>query len=132
MKNLTVRNNLFDDDLFFDDVLRSFSSDGALMKTDIKETPNEYKLVIDIPGFKKENIKISLEDKYLTIKATYNKDDEEKDTKILRRERYYGSYQRSYYVGDNVKEEDVKASFKNGILSLTFPKEETKNVETKK
>lgn len=131
MKNLTVRNNVFDDDLFFDDVLRSFSSDGALMKTDIKETPNEYKLVIDIPGFKKENIKISLEDKYLTIKATYNKDDEEKDTKILRRERYYGSYQRSYYVGD-VSEEAIKAKFENGILEVSFPKDEYNKKEQRK
>ena len=104
------------------------------MKTDVKEKDGNYTLEIDIPGYDKEDIKIELEDGYLTVRAAKeeSKDEEDKKSHYIHKERFYGQCSRSYYVGDNVKEEDVKASFKNGILSLTFPKEDAKKVETKK
>ena len=89
--------------------------------------------MVDLPGYNKDDIKISIEDGYLTISATMNKEDEEKEHgKFVRRERYFGECSRSFYVGDDVEVEDIKASFKNGTLNLEIPKKEQKQVSEKK
>ena len=100
-----------------------------LMKTDIKELDNGYEMEIDLPGFKKDEIHASLEDGYLTISAAKGLDQDEQDKETghyIRRERYAGSCERSFYVGDGVTQEDVKAEFKHGILKLFVPKKEAK------
>lgn len=99
-----------------------------LMKTDVQETENSYVLEMDLPGFSKDEVKASLKDGYLTIRAEKGLDKEEKDektAKYIRRERYAGSCERSFYVGD-VNEADIKGEFKHGILKLTIPKEQPK------
>ena len=139
--------NLFDD--FFDDV--PFFDNRAenqiekklygrhahnVMKTDIKELEGGYELEIDLPGFTKEEVTAELKDGYLTISAAkgLDKDEQEKETgKYIRRERYAGACQRSFYVGEDVTEQDIKAEFKHGMLKLFVPKKEAKPaVETKK
>ena len=97
--------------------------ENKIMKTDLKEKDGKYMLEIDVPGYDKEDIKIELQDGYLTVSAEKNEEKEDKHAKYLKRERFTGMCSRSYYVGDNLKEEDIKANFKNGILQLTFPKE---------
>lgn len=138
------RESLFDDlmeDLTFPacpDIDRVLYGKHArnLMKTDVKETDNGYEVDIDLPGFKKEDVHASLENGYLTISATKGLDKDEKDKKTgtyIRKERYSGSCQRSFYVGDDLTEDDIKGAFKHGILKLTIPKKEVKPaVETKK
>ena len=107
-----------------------------VMKTDIKEMDNGYQLVVDLPGFTKDEIKASLENGYLTISAEkgLDKDEQEKESgHYIRRERYAGACSRSFYVGDAVTEEDIKAKFENGTLKMLVPKkEEQKAVENKK
>ena len=107
-----------------------------VMKTDIKELEGGYELEIDLPGFTKEEVTAELKDGYLTISAAkgLDKDEQEKETgKYIRRERYTGSCQRSFYVGDDITEEDIKGEFKHGILKLFVPKKEAKPaVEQKK
>ena len=105
-----------------------------VMKTDIKEMNNGYELVVDLPGFKKDEVHAALENGYLTISAAkgLDKDEEDKKGKYIRKERYAGTMQRSFYVGDAITHEDIKAKFENGILSLTIPKKDAKAVETKK
>ena len=106
------------------------------MKTDIQEHEDGYTLEMDLPGFKKEEIKVELNNGYMTISAAKGLDEDEKDKKsgkYIRRERYTGSCQRSFYVGEDVTEEDIKAEFKHGILKLFIPKKEAKPaVEQKK
>ena len=100
-----------------------------LMKTDVKETENAYEIDIDLPGFKKDEVKVALENGYLTIAAAkgLDKDEKEKDSgHYIRRERYAGACQRSFYVGEDIEQEDVKAEFKHGILKLFVPKKEAK------
>ena len=99
-----------------------------MMKTDIRDTDSSYELDIDMPGFKKEDIKAQLKDGYLTISASTsaNNDEQDKDGRYIRRERYAGSCSRSFYVGEGVKEEDIRAKFENGILKLSIPKVENK------
>ena len=131
---LVPRKNDFDlfDDFIEDEFFprNSFFSkrERNLMKTDIKEKKDKYILDIDLPGFKKENINVSLDDGYLNIEA---KVDNEKDTgndeKYVRKERYFGECSRSFYVGDQVKEENIKAEFKDGILKIELPKKEIEN-----
>ena len=107
-----------------------------IMKTDIKETDKGYELVVDLPGFTKDEIKASLENGYLTITAEkgLEKDQKEEDgKKYICRERYSGSCQRTFYVGDEIEQDDIKASFKHGILRLDIPKKQPKpQVEEKK
>ena len=107
-----------------------------MMKTDIKELEGVYELEIDLPGFTKDEITAELKDGYLTISAAkgLDKDEQEKETgKYIRRERYAGACQRSFYVGEDVTEQDIKAEFKHGMLKLFVPKKEAKPaVETKK
>ena len=98
-----------------------------VMKADIREKKDKYLIDIDLPGYNKDNIKISVDDGYLTVQATIDSNHEEKENgRFVRRERYTGSCSRSFYVGEQIKSEDVKASFKNGILSLDIPKKEGK------
>ena len=100
-----------------------------LLKTDIKETKEGYELVIDVPGFKKDEVKVALKDGYLTVSAAKGLDEEEDDKKTgryIRRERYAGSLSRSFYVGDNVTVEDIHPKYENGILSFNVPKEQEK------
>ena len=106
--------------------------ENKIMKTDLKEKDGKYMLEIYVPGYDKEDIKIELNEGYLTVSAEKNEEKEDKHAKYLKRERFTGMCSRSYYVGDNLKEEDIKASFKNGILSIEFPKEVEKKVEEKK
>ena len=120
--------DMFDDFMDFPFSANRFHQD--LMKTDIQETKDGYELDIDLPGMEKKDINLELKDGYLTIKANHNQEQEEKDDQghYLRKERFTGSCSRSFYVGDNVKEEDVHAKFDNGILKLSFPKEEPKQI----
>lgn len=118
------------DEVFNDPFLSK--KENKLMKTDVKEIEGNYELEIDIPGYDKEDIKIEFEDGYITVTASKNTENEEKKGKYLQRERFSGICSRSYYAGENVKEEDIKASFKNGILKITFPKESTEKLENKK
>ncbi|MCI6021222.1 MAG: Hsp20/alpha crystallin family protein [[Bacteroides] pectinophilus] len=107
-----------------------------VMKTDIKETDEGYELEIDLPGFTKDEVKVSLDNGYMTVSAAkgLDKDEQEKKSgKYIRRERYAGACERSFYVGDEITEEDVKGEFKHGILKLFVPKKEAKPaVEQKK
>ena len=119
----TYRNNIFDD-LFNTPFFTR--SEQNMMKTDIKEHDGGYELTVDLPGVKKDDIKAELNDGYLTITAENNSSKDEKDEKgkYICRERYSGSYSRSFYVGDAVTEEDIKAKFENGTLTLDIPKKE--------
>ena len=108
---------------------------GNVMKTDIKESDEGYKLMIDLPGFTKDEVQVTLKDGYLTISAEkgLDKDEQEKDTgRYIRRERYSGACSRSFYVGEAVTEEDIKANFQHGILTLNVPKKDAKAVNAKK
>ena len=125
--------SLFDE--FFDDFARparkvtGYSNQTpAIMRTDVKENETGYELDIDLPGYKKEDVQAQLKDGYLTITASTKKDQEQKDeaSKYIRRERYYGTCSRSFYVGDDVTEEDIKAKFEDGILKINVPKREKK------
>ena len=134
--------DLFDDDWFddkeFKNVEKKLYGHRAknVMNTDVKETEDGYELEMDLPGFKKEEIQIELNNGYMTISAAKGLDEDEKDKKsgkYIRRERYTGSCQRSFYVGDNLTQEDIKGEFKHGILTLNVPKKEAKPaVETNK
>ena len=117
------------DDLFARDytVERQLYGNKAkdLMKVDIKENNHDFYLFVDLPGFKKENLTLDLTNGYLTI--TGNKTiDKEENKKYIRKERFYGTVSRSFYVGDEVKKEDIKAKFENGVLKLNIPKVEEK------
>ena len=118
--------NLFDDFFnndFFGRDFRKFEAPS--MKTDVKEVDGNYELSIEVPGFNKEDITASLKNGYLTISAKHeeNNDENNEQGKYIRRERRFGSCQRSFFVGDAITEEDIKASYNNGILKLTLPKE---------
>jgi len=99
---------------------------SRMMTTDVKENDYDYQVDMNLPGFAKEDIKAELKDGYLTIKAETNQNNDEKDDDgtYIRRERYTGSCSRSFYVGDNVTQEDIKAAFKDGVLTLSIPKKE--------
>ena len=125
--------NLFDD--FFEDfarpVKRSVKYNNqavAVMRTDVKESDAGYEIHIDLPGYKKEDVTAELKEGTLTIKATTNTENDKKDEdgKYIRRERFYGNCSRSFYVGDAVEQEDIKAKFEDGILKVFVPKKEVK------
>ena len=130
--------SLFDDWMGFP--FRELSSDvdkklygrraAHVMKTDLKEQDDGYELTVDLPGFKKDQIQLHLENGYLTIQAAKGLEEEHKDDKgrIVHQERYTGSMARSFYVGESLTEEDVKARFEDGVLTLTFPKEEQRKL----
>ena len=125
--------NLFDD--FMEDAFKSpifGKREKNLMKTDIRDNENGYELDMDLPGFKKDEITVNLRDGYVTISAERGMERSEKDEKTgkyVRQERYSGSCQRSFYVGEGVKQEDMKARFEDGILHLECPKTSQKQVE---
>ena len=126
----------FMDGFAFPDVSRELYGKHAkqIMKTDVKELDNGYEIMVDLPGFKKDEVNVELENGYLTISASkgLDKDEEDKKGKYIRQERYAGSMSRSFYVGEDLTEEDIHAKFENGILRLDVPKKEAKAVETKK
>ena len=135
--------NLFDDDWMDFPFGRDFwgrknplygKNAKNIMKTDIREHDTGYELDVDLPGFKKDEINVELENGYLTISASkgLDKDEQDKKGKYIRKERYAGAMQRSFYVGDAVTQEDIKAKFEDGILKLSIPKKDAKAVETKK
>ncbi|HIW59566.1 MAG TPA: Hsp20/alpha crystallin family protein [Candidatus Anaerobutyricum avicola] len=130
--------NLFDDwmDFSFPSFDRAFyeSNTRNMMKTDVKETDQGYELDIELPGYKKEDVRAQLKDGYLTVQAAKNMNNDEKNEQgaYIRRERYAGTMSRSFYVGDNVTEEDIHAKFEDGILKLSVPKKEAKKVEENK
>ncbi|MDD3171228.1 MAG: Hsp20/alpha crystallin family protein [Bacilli bacterium] len=138
---LRKRNDLgfFDDGFFhnffdYSPLTRGYED---MMKTDVLEKENGYELKINMPGYSKENIKISLENGYLTVEGHIEKNEEPsenetKKDKYLRRERFCGSITRSYYLGDLVSEEKVKANFSDGVLNISVEKEDPEKVETKK
>ncbi len=125
--------NLFDG--FFSDFARperrlagSIGREVAVMRTDVKESNEGFELDVDLPGYSKEDIKAELKDGTLTISASTNteKEDKDKDGKFIRRERFCGNCSRSFYVGENLEQNDIKAKFENGILKLFVPKKENK------
>ena len=131
--------NLFNDDWMnfgFPEVDKALYGKhaGNVMKTDVKETETGYEVDIDLPGFKKDEINAKLDNGYLTISAPkgLDKDEQDKNGKYIRRERYAGSMSRSFYVGEGVTEEDIKAKYEDGILRLVVPKKDAKAVENKK
>jgi len=114
---------IFDDDFFRDDFFdRKDRMNYNLMKTDIREDDNSYLLEVDLPGYSKDDIKIDITDGYLTINAKVEKENNDEKKNYVRRERFTGEVSRSFYVGDDIKEDEVKANFKNGILTLEVPK----------
>ena len=128
--------NLLDDWMDFGDVERKLYGRHAanVMKTDVHEHDEGYELDIDLPGFKKDEIKLSLDNGYLLVSAAKSLDKDKKNIKgkIIRQERYAGSMQRSFYVGDTLTETDIKAKFEDGVLKLSIPKKEPEKLpETK-
>ena len=121
------RNGFFDD---FDDFMDwpTVSTDTTLMKSDVKDAGDHYELMMDLPGFKKEDVKLQLKNGVLSFEATTNKNNDEKDEngKYVRRERFQGTCSRSFYVGKNITENDIKAKFDNGVLTVCIPKPEQK------
>ena len=107
---------------------------SRMMRTDVKETDEGYEVDVDLPGFSKDEIKLELNNGYLTISTEKNleKDEKNQQGKILRQERYSGAMQRSFYVGGSITEEDIKAKYENGVLSLTVPKKDARKVPEKK
>lgn len=105
-----------------------------MMKTDIKDTENGYEITMNVPGVKKEDIRAELKDGYLTIQAVSNSssDEKDKDGRYIRRERYSGSCSRSFYVGEDVTQEDIRAKYEDGTLKLLVPKKEAKPVVEEK
>ena len=123
------RDNLLDD--FFGTPFGKLDYDykeNNLMTTDVKDLGTEYEMTMNLPGIKKEDVKAELKDGYLTIQAESNTNQEEKDKegKYIRRERFSGMCTRTFYVGETIQQEDIKAKFENGTLVLRFPKEKAK------
>ena len=131
--------NLFNDDWMnfgFPEVEKALYGKHASheMKTDVRETDSGYEVDIDLPGFKKDEINIQLDNGYLSISAAkgLDKDEQDKEGKYIRKERYAGSMSRSFYVGNAITQDDIKAKYESGILRLSVPKKEAKAVENKK
>ena len=129
--------NLFDDfmDFSFPDIDKELYGKRAqnIMKTDVKELEDRYEVMVDLPGFHKEDIRLELNDGTLTISAvkSLDKEDESKGS-YIRRERVVGNMQRSFYVGKALTEEDIHAKYENGILTLDIPKKDARKVPEKK
>ena len=133
------RENLFDtfmDDFAFPGIDKALygKQSNNLMKTDVKETDGGYMVEIDLPGFQKDEIRMQLDNGYLTVSAakSVNRDEKNERGNYVRRERYAGSVSRSFYVGENVTEKDIHPRYENGILSFGLPKEEKRAIEDKK
>ena len=127
-------------DLFFDDFMDDFAPRAErrprpvpAMRTDVKELGDSYQLDIELPGYSKDQVSAQLKDGYMTILAQKTGENEEKsEGRFIRRERFTGSVKRSFYVGKNLTEEDIRARFEDGILKITLPKEAPKKVEEQK
>ena len=130
MKFMPARNSYFDD--MFDDFFPP-RMENAIMKTDIFEKDGKYDLEIELPGYKKEEIKMEIKSGYLTISAAHSQNNEEKDAKgkLIRGERMMRTCSRSFYIGDTIKAEDIEASYNDGVLSVICPTEKAKAEETK-
>ena len=136
------RDNLFDDmfdfdfDKEFDRMMRPLYGKHSqnMMKTDVRETEDSYELDIDLPGFKKDEITIQLDNGYLNISASkgLDKNEENKDGKYIRRERYAGSMNRTFYVGSQLTQQDIQAKFEDGILKISVPKKDVQQIEQNK
>ena len=132
--------DLFDDFFRFPDVSKDVEKKlygkhaAQVMKTDVHEHEDHYEIVIDLPGFKKDQINLALQNGYLTVNAAKGLDKDEKTEKgkLIRQERYAGSMQRSFYVGDAVNESDVKAKFEDGVLDICVPKQDPNKTESRK
>ncbi len=106
--------------------------ENHLMKTDIKDLDGKYEIEIDLPGYKKEDIELEIDNGYLSITANRNEEKEEKKGKYIHQERFSGQCSRKFYIGENIKEDDIKAKFENGTLKLTLPKEKEIKKENKR
>lgn len=106
----------------------------SMMKTDVKEIEGGYQVAVEMPGFDKSEISVELDKGYLTITASkdLNKDEQDENDKYIRRERYMGTMQRSFYVGESVQQEDIKARYENGVLKLEIPKEDVQKIQQNK
>ena len=131
--------NLFNDDWMdfnFPDIDKALYGKHAqnVMKTDVRETESGYELDVDLPGFKKDEISAQLDNGYLTISASkgLDKDEEKKNGKYIRKERYAGAMSRSFYVGDGLSQSDIKAKYEDGILKISVPKMDKKAIESSK
>lgn len=131
--------NLFNDDWMnfgFPEVEKALYGKHASheMKTDVRETDSGYEVDIDLPGFKKDEINIQLDNGYLSISATkgLDKDEQDKEGKYIRKERYAGSMSRSFYVGNAITQDDIKAKYESGILRLSVPKKAAEEIESAK
>ena len=130
--------DVFDDEYdLFEDFDRNFFGrrnplfghhEKNLMKTDIRDEKDHYEMLVDLPGFKKDEIQLSLQDGYLTISAEkgLDKDENDKNGNLIRQDRYSGALSRSYYIGESITEDEVKAKFEDGVLSIIIPKKEEK------
>ena len=130
--------SIFGEDLFdsfFEDFARPtrnvarYNAPAAnVMRTDVKETETGYELDVDLPGYKKENVQVELKDGCLTVtaKTAQSKDEKDENGKYIRRERYSGTCSRAFYVGEDIEQNDIKATFEDGILKLSVPKKEAK------
>ncbi len=137
---LVPRRNSFDlfDDFFKGDEFFNPKHPHHLMKTDIKETKDKYIIEMDLPGYEKSNIEISLDNGYLEIAAKSLKEEKKEEEKYIHQERFYGECSRKFYVGDDIKEDDIEAEYKNGTLKVEIPKlndqgkaKEVKRIEVK-
>ena len=130
MRIVPERKSIFDD--LFDDAF-AYNRNG-LMRTDVRKKDGYYMLDIELPGYKKEDIKISLFNGNLTVSAEHHETEEEKEGRgsVVRQERYYGNASRTFYVGDTVRQNDVHAAYNNGVLTVTVPTAEKKEAEEKK
>lgn len=128
--------DMFDFDKEFNRMNRALYGKHSrnMMKTDVRETGNSYELDIDLPGFKKDEITIQLDNGYLSISASkgLDKDEENKNGKYIRRERYAGAMNRTFYVGDNLTQQDIQAKFEDGILKISVPKKDVQQIEQNK
>ena len=106
----------------------------AVMKTDVKEKDNNYEIAMDLPGIKKDDVKIELDSGYLTVSACRCSENEEQDSghKYIKKERYSGHYKRSFFVGENISNEDVRAKFEDGVLMITLPKNKPDELKANK
>jgi len=131
MYKVTTRSPFRIFDEMFDDFFKGSTPRTTYLATDLKETDNSYTLLVDVPGVDRENLRLSLDNGYLTIEVSHTDELKDENERYLRQERRSVNVKRSYYVGDTFTEEDINASLENGVLTLSFPKEGTKQEQTK-